>query len=125
LPSVTLYGSAVQLCLIARRRYVEEVIGGCMFCGAIVLTDRYPLRPKACDACKAAHRAANNRKGAERRKAARHALKRAQDPPQCLHCGKLIKGAVRFAAGSDDALWARKYCGNACRQAAFRKTSSS
>ena len=37
--------------------------------------------------------------------------------PRCQQCGKAIKGANRLTSNGQ---WARKFCGNTCRQAAFR-----
>ena len=97
---------------------LEEVSGGCKVCGKRMMTDRYPLVKRTCDACKLAQRQAYNRNKAELRKAERHAAKVGEPAPRCQHCGKVIKGAVRFEYPGH---WARRFCGNKCRQAAFRE----
>lgn len=97
---------------------LEEVSGGCKVCGKRMLTDRYPLVHRTCDACKLAQRQARNSKRAALRKAERHAAKAALKPPRCQQCGKVIKGAVRLDGFGD---WARQFCDNKCRQAAFRE----
>jgi hypothetical protein len=78
---------------------------------------------------------------AAKRKAERHARKQDAGVPRCQHCGKPIEGAVRFSAPDRESFeqfiaryrtgeraapppWARKFCGNACRQAAFRNHQS-
>jgi hypothetical protein len=96
---------------------LEEVFGGCKVCGKRMITDRYPLVYRTCDACKLAQRQAHNRKHAALRKAERHAAKQAMRPPRCQHCGEVIEGAVRLDGDGD---WARQFCSNRCRQAAFR-----
>jgi hypothetical protein len=102
---------------------MEEVSGGCKVCGKRMLTDWYPLVKVTCDACKLAQRQARNRKMAAKRKAERHAAKAALKPPRCQQCGKVIEGAVRLD-GPGSSHWAREFCGNRCRQAAFRATSN-
>jgi hypothetical protein len=108
----------------ATRRYesseMHEVIGGCKICGKRVLTDRSPLVHRTCDACKAEHRRENTRRSNARRKAERHAAKAAMEPPRCEQCGKVIEGANRLIPHRNRLQWARKFCGNTCRQAAFR-----
>ncbi len=96
---------------------LEEVFGGCKVSGRRMMTDRYPLVHRTCDACKLAQRQAHNRKRAALRKAERHALKVGEPAPRCQHCGEVITGAVRFEYPGQ---WARRFCGNRCRQAAFR-----
>ena len=96
---------------------MEEVFGGCKVCGKRMLTDWYPLVKRTCDACKLAQRQARNRTRASLRKAERHAAKADMSRPRCQQCDKRIKGAVRL---DGDGEWARKFCGNRCRQAAFR-----
>jgi len=73
---------------------MEEVFGGCKVCGKRMLTDWYPLVKRTC-----------------------HAAKADMSRPRCQQCDKRIKGAVRL---DGDGEWARKFCGNRCRQAAFR-----
>ena len=76
-----------------------------------------PLRHRTCDACKAEHRRENHRRTDARRKAERHAAKAAMKTPRCEQCGEAITGAVRLAYHGK---WACRFCGNTCRQAAFR-----
>jgi hypothetical protein len=98
------------------------VMGGCKVCGKRMLTHRSPLIHRTCDACKVKQRQADNRKLAARRKAARHAAKQKLPAPRCQQCRQLIKGAVRLRdSDSYYPQWARRYCGNTCRQAAFRE----
>jgi hypothetical protein len=40
-------------------------------------------------------------------------------PPRCEQCGKPIEGANLLATRAGPQ-WARKFCGNTCRKAAFR-----
>ena len=97
---------------------MEEVLYGCKVCGKPMLT-HFSLRiHRTCDACKAEQRRERNRKLDARRKAERHAAKAAMGLPgcQCHQCGKPIEGANRLWNGQ----WARRYCGNTCRQTAFR-----
>jgi hypothetical protein len=93
---------------------MREVIDGCKYCGERMLTDGNPLVVRS---CKAKHRREHNRKTAERRKAERHAAKEEMGVPRCEQCGKAIEGAMRLTASYQ---WARKFCGNTCRKAAFR-----
>jgi hypothetical protein len=101
----------------------REVMGGCKVCGKRMLTNRSPLIHRTCDRCKTEQRRENSRKLAERRKAERHAAKQGMGIPRCEHCSKPIEGAMRLNMGPYRSQWARKYCGNACRQAAFRENS--
>ena len=71
-------------------------------------------------ACKAEHRRENHRGTDARRKAERHAAKAAMEAPRCEQCGKVIEGANRLIPHRNRLQWARKFCGNTCRQAAFR-----
>jgi hypothetical protein len=52
-----------------------------------------------------------------RRKARRHAVKATIPRPVCRQCGAIIEHARRLASPS---VWARMFCSNACRQAAWR-----
>ena len=90
---------------------MHEVMYGCKVCGKRVLTNRSPLIRRTCDACKAEQQRESNRKLAERRKATRRAAKMAMGVPRCEQCGDRIEGGIRLP---------RKFCSNACRQAAFR-----
>jgi hypothetical protein len=100
---------------------VRVVTDGCKVCGKRILTSGSPLIRRTCDACKADQRRARSRKQEALRKAARHAAKRAMGAPRCEHCGKSIKGAVRLSRDRyGPPQWVRKFCSNACRQAAFR-----
>jgi hypothetical protein len=110
-----------------------------MVCGKSMLMPlmhQFRLRPVVCDDCKAVRKAANIRKATQRRKAERAARRQEAGVPECLHCGKPIEGAARFAERDQRRLvvyadgtigftppppLARKYCGNTCRQAAFRR----
>ncbi|MFH0297218.1 hypothetical protein AAFX91_08240 [Bradyrhizobium sp. 31Argb] len=96
---------------------MEEVFGGCKVCSKRMLTNWYPLVHVTCEACKLAQRQARNRKLAAKRKAERHAIKAKMRPPRCEQCRKIIEGAVRLDGPGH---WTRRYCGNRCRQAAFR-----
>jgi hypothetical protein len=96
---------------------MREVIDGCKICGRRMLTDGSPLVHRTCDACKAQQRRETSRKVTARRKAERRAARAALPPPRCEQCGKVIEGAVRLASASG---WARRFCNNTCRQAAFR-----
>ena len=115
-----------------------DVMWGCKVCGRRMRTHGSPLVYRTCDKCKANQRRAQSRKLAAQRKAERHARKQAAGVPRCQHCGKPIEGAVRFSAPDRESFeqwrvryrrgearapppWARKFCGNTCRQAAFRK----
>ena len=91
---------------------MQEVMGGCKVCGKRMLTDRSILIHRTCDACKVKQRRENNRKTTERRKAERRAIKAAMGVPRCEQCGDPIEGIVWLS---------RKFCGNTCRQAAFRE----
>ena len=96
---------------------MQKVLVGCKLCGKRMLTHLSPLFKRTCDACKAERHCEANRKLAVRRKAQRHAAKAALKPPRCQHCGKLIRDANRLERNGT---WARKFCGNTCRQAAFQ-----
>jgi hypothetical protein len=98
---------------------VQEVYGGCNICGRRMLTDRSPLERRTCDACKAIQRREYNRRADARRKAERDAVKAKIAPPRCEKCGKPIEGANLLATRAGPQ-WARKFCSNTCRQAAFR-----
>jgi hypothetical protein len=98
---------------------MREVMDGCKICGKRMLTKRSPLIRRTCDACKAEQLREQNRKTAARRKAARHAAKAKLGAPRCEQCKQPIEDAVRLDPGSYRD-WARRFCGNACRQAAFR-----
>jgi hypothetical protein len=58
-----------------------------------------------------------NRKTAAKRKAERHAAKAKIPKPRCDQCEEVIAKPRRLAAPGR---WARAYCSNACRQAAWR-----
>ena len=96
---------------------MQKVVVGCKLCGKRMLTHLSPLFKRTCDACKAERRREENRKLAARRKAQRHAAKAALKPPRCQQCGKPIRDANRLERNGT---WARKFCGNTCRQAAFQ-----
>ena len=96
---------------------MHEVLGGCKMCGKRMLTNRSPLIHRTCEACKAECQRQSNRRLTARRKAERHAAKAAMQVPRCQQCGKAIKGANRLEWNGQ---WARKFCGNTCRQAAFQ-----
>jgi hypothetical protein len=100
---------------------MHEVPGGCKVCGKQMLTDRSSLRHRTCDACKAEQQRESNRRLAARRKAKRHAAKATMGVPLCEQCGKPIEGANRLDRKGQ---WARKFCGNTCRQAAFHARNS-
>ena len=91
---------------------MQEVMGGCKVCGKRMLTDRSVLIHRTCDACKRKQRREANRKTTERRKAERWASKAALGVRRCEQCGDPIEDVVRLS---------RKFCGNTCRQAAFRE----
>jgi hypothetical protein len=95
---------------------MREVIDGCKICGRRMLTDGSPLIRRTCDACKAQQSREITRKVTARRSAERRAARERLPPPRCEQCGKVIEGAVRLVRGQ----WSRKFCGNTCRQAAFR-----
>src|SRR5262249_52844625 len=113
-------------------------MGGCKVCGKPMRTNGSPLVYRTCHDCRAERQREQNRRLAAKRKAERHARKQVAGVPRCQHCGKPIEGAVRFSApdresseqfiarygtGTERAApppWARKFCDNACRQAAFR-----
>lgn len=61
---------------------------------------------------------------AARRKFERHAIKAAIPLPKCEQCGAPIENVHRLASPGSHLRcpqsWARKFCGNACRQAAWR-----
>jgi hypothetical protein len=99
---------------------MHEVMGGCKICGGRMLTNGSPQVHRTCDACKVEQRREYNRKNDERRKAKRHAAKATMAPPRCEQCGKVIEGATRLIAPKQ---WARKFCGDTCRHAAFRARS--
>jgi hypothetical protein len=122
-----------------RERYpLTDVIGGCKVCGKRMQVEgASPLLYRTCDDCKAKQQREQNRRLAAKRKAERHARKQEAGVPLCQHCGKPIEGAVRFSTRDSSQFlavcdgevvvaraapppWARKYCGNSCRQAAFR-----
>ena len=84
-----------------------EVPGGCKVSGKRMLIDRSSLRHRTCDACKAEHRRANNRRIDARRKGERHAAKAEMPPPRCEHCGKVIEGAQRLTARHETRPWKR------------------
>ena len=68
-----------------------------------------------------AHEILERNRGTDaRRKAERHAAKAAMEAPRCEQCGKTIEGAIRLISHRYRPQWARKFCGNTCRQAAFR-----
>jgi hypothetical protein len=95
---------------------MQKVLVGCKLCGERMLTPLSPRFKRTCDTCKAERHREENRKLAARRKAQRHAAKAALKPPRCLQCAKLIRDASRLERHGT---WARKFCGNTCRQAAF------
>jgi hypothetical protein len=99
---------------------MREVLDGCKICGRPMLTDGSPLVHRTCDACKASQRRKSNRKVAAHRKAERHAAKEEMGAPQCQQCGKTIEGGARLILHQHRPQWVRKFCGDACRQAAFR-----
>ena len=98
---------------------MHEVMGGCKICGRRMLTNGSPLVRRTCDACKAIKKRERNRGTDARRKAARRAVKAKMAPPRCEQCGKPIEGANLLATRAGPQ-WARKFCGNTCRKAAFR-----
>ena len=98
---------------------MHEVYVGCKICGRRVLTNDSPLVRRTCDACKAIQKRERDRRTDARRKAERHAVKAKMAPPRCEQCGKPIEGANLLATRAGPQ-WARKFCGNTCRQAAFR-----
>jgi ferredoxin len=98
---------------------MHEVMGGCKICGRRTLTNGSPLVRRTCDACKAIKKRERNRRTYARRKAARRAVKAKIAPPRCEQCGKPIEGANLLATRAGPQ-WARKFCGNTCRKAAFR-----
>ena len=98
---------------------MQEVYGGCKVCGKQKLTDRSPRMHRTCDACKAIQKRERNRRTDARLKAARRAVKAKMAPPRCEQCGKPIEGANLLATRAGPQ-WARKFCGNTCRKAAFR-----
>lgn len=59
----------------------------------------------------------HHRRLAAKRKAMRHAVKAALPRPVCRQCGEVITLARRLASPGT---WSRVFCGNACRQAAWR-----
>src|ERR1700754_653356 len=95
---------------------MQKVLVGCKLCGKRMLTHLSPLFKRTCETCKAEQHREASRKLAARRKAQRHAAKAALKPPRCQHCGKLIRDANRLERNGT---WARKFCGNTCRQAGF------
>src|ERR1700752_2389314 len=95
---------------------MQQVLVGCKLCGKGMLTHLSPLLNRPCDTCKAEQHRDALHKLAARRKAQRHAAKAALKPPRCQQCGKLIRDANRLESNGQ---WARKFCGNTCRQAAF------
>ena len=97
-------------------REMHEVMGGCKICGKPVPTIG---RRQTCDACKAIQKRERNRRTDARLKAARRAVKAKMAPPRCEQCGKPIEGANLLATRAGPQ-WARKFCGNTCRKAAFR-----
>jgi hypothetical protein len=99
---------------------MREVIDGCKVCGKRMLTDGNPLTLRTCDACKAEQQREQSRRLTARLKAERHAFKADMDVPRCEQCGKVIEGAARLVWVKPQWQWARKFCDNTCRQAAFR-----
>jgi hypothetical protein len=99
---------------------MHEVIDGCKACGKRLLTDGNPLVMRTCDACKAKQKREQSSRLAANRKAERHAFKEDMGVPQCEQCGEAIEDAARLALVQRRWQWSRKFCGNACRQAAFR-----
>ena len=61
--------------------------------------------------------AEHRRRLAAKRKAERHAAKATVPRPRCRQCDAVIADARRLGPGGR---WTRLYCGNACRQAAWR-----
>ena len=106
---------------------LREVVDGCKVCGKRILTDGSILIHRTCDDCKAEQRREHNRRTAERRKAERHAAKSAMKVPRCDQCGVPIEQPMRlrfdprFDRRYNRPQWARKFCSNRCRQAAFRE----
>jgi len=122
------------------RDLLVDVMGGCKICGRRLRTRGSPLVYRTCDDCKAKQRREQSRRLAAKRKAERHVRKQVAGVPRCQHCGKPIEGAVRFSRRDHETFeqwlaryrsngeridlppppWARKFCNNTCRQAAFR-----
>ena len=98
---------------------MQDVYVGCKICGRQMLTNGSPLVRRTCDACKAIQKRERNRRTDARRKAERDAVKAKMAPPRCEQCGKPIEGANLLATRAGPQ-WARKFCGNTCRKAAFR-----
>jgi hypothetical protein len=90
---------------------MREVIGGCRICSKPMPTNDSPSMRRTCDACKAEQRRKHDLRIAARRKAKRHAVKAAMGVPRCEQCGEVLAEPVRLD---------RRFCGNTCRQAAFR-----
>ena len=83
--------------------------------------DWQPVLRRTCDACKAEQRAQVHRRTDASRKAKRHAAKAKMAPPRCEQCGRVIEGATRLIVHPvKPKQWARKFCGDTCRHAAFR-----
>lgn len=107
---------------------MREVIGGCKLCGKRMLTNASPRLRQTCASCKGKQRGEQRRRLAARRKAERHEFKEDMKPPRCQQCGGIIEDAKRLTVPVRprwsrryvEPQWARKYCGNTCRQAAFR-----
>ena len=103
---------------------MRKVLNGCKVCGKRMLTAGSPLIHRTCDACKAKQRRTDNSRLAAKRKAKRHAAKVELNVPRCQQCGEMIEDAARLEPRSwRPPQWARKFCGNRCRQAAFRARS--
>lgn len=99
----------------------REVLDGCKLCGKRMLTRGSILIHRTCDTCKAEQRRERARKTAERRKAERHAAKAALPVPRCEQCHEPIEQPMRLHSRDRyDTRWARRFCSNACRQAAHR-----
>jgi hypothetical protein len=119
---------------------MREVEVGCKVCGKRMLADGSPAewldtdadeidaKPfarfnRTCNACKVKQRREYSRKLAAKRKAERHAFKAEMSVSRCQHCGKPIERATRLSLETEPKpqwVWARKFCENNCRQAAFR-----
>jgi DNA-binding CsgD family transcriptional regulator len=72
---------------------------------------------------KVEQRREHNRRTADRRRVARHAAKHAMGVPRCDQCHEPIEAPLRLRSREsryDRPQWARRYCSDRCRQAAFR-----